>query len=158
MKSKSGNVGTILAVALGALMLAASSGCAPGRTAAEAAGELRSPAPEDRLSAARDIEANARKLRGLPPNVTEALLQQFPRETDAKAKGSEITALGYTGDARVKALLDQYIQTSDPNQQRWASRAYKKYAVSSGMVPATHKFEPTTWPYGTSGFPAATFR
>jgi HEAT repeat protein len=135
------------------VVLAVADGCGPKRTANEAAQDLRAPVAEVRLKAARDIEANAREQRGLPPEIVESLLQAFQNETDAKTKGSMITALGYTGDPRVKPMLEAYLQTSDPDQQRWAARAYKKYVVKAGQFPEDHEF-PEYWPYGTPGFPA----
>jgi hypothetical protein len=135
---------------LGAVALAL--GCGPKRTAQEAAQDLRAPEAELRLKAARDIEANAREQRGLPPDVVDGLLQTFQGETDPKTKGSIITALGYTGDPRVKPLIEAYLQTSDPDQQRWGARAYKKYVVKTGQFPEDHEF-PDFWPYGTAGFP-----
>jgi HEAT repeat protein len=114
--------------------------------------DLRAPDAEVRVKAAREIEGAARA-EGLPPDITEQLLDQFGKEADPKTRGAIITALGYTGDPRVKPLLDAYCQTADYDQQRWGSRAYKKWAVASGQLPREHKFEPETWPFGTPGFP-----
>ncbi|MBK8257734.1 MAG: HEAT repeat domain-containing protein [Polyangiaceae bacterium] len=140
-------------VALILLLGSALISCGPSRTAHEAATDLRAPDAEVRLRAARDIESQARAQQGLPADIIELLLSRFSEENDAKAKGSLITALGYTGDPRVKPLLEEYVKTTDYDQQRWASRAYKKFAVASGQFPPNHKFEPETWPYGTPGYP-----
>ena len=132
--------------------IALGTACGPSRTPNEAAADLGAGESERRLKAARDIEASAREAQGLPADVTETLLARFPVENDPKTKGSIITALGYTGDPRVKPLLEQYLQTSDPDQQRWGARAYKKYVVKTGQMAADYEF-PENWPFGTSGFP-----
>lgn len=136
---------------LAAALLMLSAGCAPSRTPAQAKADLTAADPEVRMRAARDIEATSRD-SALPPDVVEALLAQAPKETDMKTKGSIMITLGYTGDPRAKPLLEAYAQTGDVDQQRWASRALKKFAVKSGQLPATHEF-PDSWPYGTPGYP-----
>jgi hypothetical protein len=136
----------VAALAVGAIA------CGPSRTPDQAAADLQAPSAEVRLKAARDIEASARDHNGLPPNITDRLLERFPSETDPKTRGSMITALGYTGDPRVKPLLEEYLRTSNPDQQRWGARAYKKYVVRTGQLPPDYEF-PENWPYGTAGFP-----
>jgi hypothetical protein len=143
----------ILRWAAALLLLASAAGCGRSRTAHEAAADLGHPEAEVRMRAARDIEGAARDQKGLPPDITEQLLGAFGSEQDPKTRGAIITALGYTGDPRVKPLLDQYCQTTDHDQQRWGSRAYKKWVVAAGQMPPDHKFEPEMWPFGTPGFP-----
>jgi hypothetical protein len=129
-----------------------SMGCKPSRTPEQAAGDLAAPSAELRLKAARDIEDGA--WRGtLTPAIVDALLQQQGAESDFKARASMLIALGYTGDARVKPILDQYAQTEDPQQRRYAARALKKWASKTGAVPANYEFS-ADWPYGTQGYPA----
>lgn len=142
-----------MGVVVFALALAGALGCKPSRTADEALADLSAPQTEVRLGAARDLESLSRDQRGLPPRAVDGLLERFPTETDPKTRGAMITALGYTGDPRVKPLLDPYLQTTDPDQQRWGARAYKKYVVKIGQYPPNHDF-PDGWPYGTPGFPA----
>jgi hypothetical protein len=136
---------------LAAALLVPAAGCAPSRTPAEAKADLTAADPEVRMRAARDIEATSRD-NTLSPDVVDALLAQAQKETDTKTKGSIMITLGYTGDPRAKPLLEAYAQTSDVDQQRWAGRALKKFAVKSGQLPATHEF-PDSWPYGTPGYP-----
>ena len=132
---------------------AAAAGCGgPARSPHEAAGDLSAPDPEVRLKAARDLEDSARKNDGLPPDITEALLQRAPAENDFKTKASMLITLGYTGDPRVKPMLDQYAQTMDRQQRIYAARALKKYATKTRAVPPGAEF-PEDWPYGTPGYP-----
>jgi hypothetical protein len=136
----------VLAMFLGAV------GCGPKRTMQQASQALDAPRTEERLAGARDLEGFARDGTPLTPEVVDRLLTKFPSESDPKTRGAMITALGYTGDPRVEAPLSDYLQTNDPDQQRWAARAYKKYVVKTGKYPAGFDF-PENWPYGTTGFP-----
>jgi hypothetical protein len=132
------------------LAITISLGCGPSRTPAEAVADLRSPNPETRMIAARDIESGAQA--GLTPDIIGALLQSAQSETDPKTKGAVMIALGYTGIPEAKPLLDQYVQTNDRDQRRWGARALKKWAVKAGQVPPTYEF-PDEWPFGTPGYP-----
>jgi hypothetical protein len=137
------------------LLLAAlvvSTACGQPRTPQQAVGDIGAPNAEVRLKAARDIEDGARKSKGLPPDIVEALLKQVVVENDFKTHAAELIALGYTGDARVKPLLDEYAKTNDPQQRKYASRALKKFAAKTGAVPENFEF-PDDWPYGTAGYP-----
>jgi hypothetical protein len=134
------------------LALVMTAACGPSRTPHQAMADLNSPKGDVRLDAARDLESNARKHGGLPPDIVDGLLARAPTEPDPPTKGALMLALGYTGDPRAKPHLDAYLQTTDPDQQRWAARAYKKYVVKTGQVPPGHEF-PDHWPYGSPGYP-----
>lgn len=144
----SNRVKVLFAVVVAASLIA----CGASRTPNQAIGDLQAANADVRLDAARDLEAYARDHDGLPPDVTDALIARFPGEAHPKTKGAMITALGYTGDPRVKPLLEEYLKTSNPDQQRWGARAYKKYVVKTGQLPPDYEF-PNNWPYGTAGFP-----
>ncbi len=125
--------------------------CGPSRTAAEAKADLSSADAEVRLKASRDIETEA-KNGSIPPDVVDELIAKVEKEADAKVKGSMVIALGYTGDTRAKPIIEAYLQTDDPDQQRWAGRAWSWYLIRTGKFPEGHKF-PSKFPYGTEGFP-----
>ncbi|MBL9023499.1 MAG: HEAT repeat domain-containing protein [Myxococcales bacterium] len=127
-------------------------GCGPSRTAAEAKADLSAADAEIRLKAARDIETESKNTKALPTDVMEQLLSLAKTEEDPKVKGSIMIGLGYTGDARAKDLIKEYAQTSDPDQQRWAGRAWSWWLIRSGEFEEGHKFPPK-FPYGTEGFP-----
>lgn len=126
--------------------------CGPSRTAAQAKADLSAEDSEVRLKAARDIETESKNTKGLPADVMELLLSLAKTEQDPKVKGSIMIGLGYTGDARAKDLIKEYAQTSDPDQQRWAGRAWSWWLIRSGEFEEGHKFPPK-FPYGTEGFP-----
>jgi hypothetical protein len=127
-------------------------GCGPSRTAAEAKADLSAADAEIRLKAARDIETESKSTKTLPADVMDELLAKAKSEDDPKVKGAIMIALGYTGDARAKDLIKEYAQTSDPDQQRWAGRAWSWFLIRSGQYEEGHKFPPK-FPYGTEGFP-----
>lgn len=127
-------------------------GCGPSRTAAMAKADLTAADAEVRLKAARDIETESKATKTLPADVMDELLAKAKTEEDMKVKGSIMIALGYTGDARAKDLIKEYAQTSDPDQQRWAGRAWSWFLIRSGQFEEGHKFPPK-FPYGTEGFP-----
>lgn len=126
--------------------------CAPSRTAVEAKADLSAPDAEVRLKAARDLEFYA-KDRALPPEVIDELLAKVEKEPDIKVKASMIIALGYLGEQRAQPMIEAFLQTSDPDQQRWATRAWSWYLIRTGKFEEGHKFPPH-FPYGTEGYPA----
>jgi len=127
-------------------------GCGPSRSAAEAAKDLTASDSQVRLKAARDIEAVIRGEGSLAPEVVDALLARVATERDFKTRASMLIALGATGDARAKPMLDEYAQTNDPQQRIYATRALRKYAMKTGKM-AQGSF-PESWPYGSEGYPA----
>jgi hypothetical protein len=139
-------------VSIGLLALTALA-CGPSRTASEAKADLTSADAEVRLKATRSIEDEAKSTGKLPADVLDALLALAGTEGDKKVKGSVVIALGYTGDERAKPIIEAYLQTDDPDQQRWAGRAWSWYLIRTGKFPEGHKF-PAKFPYGTEGFPA----
>lgn len=126
--------------------------CAPSRTASEAKADLSSPEAEVRLKASRDLEFYA-KDRAVPADVVDELLAKAEKETDIKVKASMIIALGYLGEQRALPMIEAFLQTSDPDQQRWATRAWSWYLIRTGKFEEGHKFPPH-FPYGTEGYPA----
>jgi hypothetical protein len=132
-------------------LLVALSGC-KRRDSGDAVGGLRSPNPEVRMEAARDLEGQAAD-GALPPHAIQALLQSAQTETDPRTKGAVMIALGHSGVAEAKPLLDQYVQTSDPDQRRWAVRALKKWVVTTGQYPQGYEFS-ESWPFDAPGFGA----
>lgn len=143
---------TLIRVVLLALALSAVACGGGGRTAAEAQSDLASENAKTRLKASRDIETEAKKTTTLPPNVLEQLLEMAKNEPDKQVKGSVMIALGYTGDKRAGKLIEDYLQTEDPDQQRWATRAWSWYLIRTGKYEEGHKF-PAHFPYGTEGYP-----
>ncbi len=135
-----------------ALLALLSTACGPSRTAAEAKADLSASDAEVRLKASRNIEDEAKSTSALPADVLDELLAKVEKEPNAKVKGSMVIALGYTGDPRAKPIIEAYLQTSDPDQQRWAGRAWSWYLIRTGKFPEGHKFPPK-FPYGTEGFP-----
>lgn len=134
------------------LVGAVAMGCAPSRSASEASRDLQNGDATVRLKAARDIEGAMRAEKSLPADVVEALFERAGNESDFKTRASILITLGYTGDSRAKPLLDEYAQTQNPEQRRYAARALKKYAVKTGALPDGYDF-PDEWPYGTDGYP-----
>ncbi len=126
--------------------------CGPSRTAAEAKADLSADDSEVRLKAARDIETEGKNAGSLPADVVDKLLEMAKSEGDPKVKASCIIALGYIGEERAKPIIEEYLQTSDPDQQRWAGRAWSWYLIRTGKYPEGHKFPPK-FPYGTEGYP-----
>ena len=139
---------------LGTLSLVASLAlaCGPSRTAAEAKADLSAGDSEVRLKAARDIETEGKNAATLPADVVDKLLELAKSEPDPKVKASCIIGLGYIGEERAKPIIEAYLQTDDPDQQRWASRAWSWYLIRTGKYEEGHKFPPK-FPYGTEGYP-----
>ncbi|NUP10278.1 MAG: HEAT repeat domain-containing protein [Polyangiaceae bacterium] len=126
-------------------------GCA-ARPLSEVARDLGDLDADVRASAAETLEDAARDKKDLPNDVVEALLYRAAVETDLETRASIARALGETGDARAKEVLDAYARTDDPEQREVASIALQTWSIRSGRVKPGHVFA-ADWPYGTEAYP-----
>ncbi len=143
---------TITCLTFVALMLVAGCGRDEPRvvpTTADHIAALQSPDPIARGRAADSLNHQEQ----VPAESIDPLIAAFTAETNAKAKGAMIIALGVSGDAKAGPLVEDYVQkASDADQRRWGSRALKWYLVKTGKVQRDEKLPPG-WPYGQPGYP-----
>lgn len=137
----------VLAAALGCVTMA-SIGCKEPRTTNELVGELRSPDPAARRSAADDLRTET----GVPPEAIPALLEAARAEKDPPALGAMLITLGDSGHPDAKPLIDAQIPSNDRDMRRWAGRALKYWMIKTGQMPEAGPW-PDGWPYGQPGFP-----
>lgn len=141
------------ALALGCVFVLAGSlgGCA-ARSSVEAARDLGDLDVDVRECAAESIEDEARDRGELPHDVVDALLYRAAVERDFDTRAAVVRALGYSGDARAKDVLDAYARTDDPAGRKVAAEALQEWAIKSGRFKPGHKFA-ADWPYGTEAYP-----
>jgi len=151
LKTGRARFATRFSIGLIALLTLATSACGGGMTAAEAQMNLSDSDAAVRLKASRTVEGDAKE-GSLQGPVIDQLVGMASTESDRKVKGSVMIALGYTGDPRAKPLIEAYLQTTDKDEQRWATRAWSWYLIRTGKYPEGHKF-PAKFPYGTEGYP-----
>lgn len=99
---------------------------------------------KSKWSRVRRDAADSIRHAGSPPETVAPLLEAARNETDPKALGAELLALGVSGSPAAERIICEEASSPDPAVKRWAAKAFWHWLPQNPGRPACVGAAPAT--------------